>query len=274
VSGIQEKEQIPVGEVMMGNTVYPSYIFGAKIPGRIHTVKGFPCQDAFSYEFFENSHVVIAVADGLGSASRSDTGAQCAVESAVNEVMSLLGQGETDTCLLLHAGIKKARQTLVQLAAREICPLRDFACTILLILASRDMLGTAHIGDGAIVVRASGENKIVSAPENSEYVNVVVPLTSNSWEEALRMRESFGPVECIAVFTDGLQNAALKKTGDLYEPFNAFFNPLFSYSLNVEDPECARKEIQNLLSSQKIQGSSDDDITLVIAVLHKEEGGQ
>lgn len=249
-------------------TLSPPYIFGTKITGRGHRVKGIPCQDAYASELFFPSHLVIAIADGLGSAPRSDLGAHCAVESAVNAVTCLMAKGLTDSNLLLHEGIVNARKALFEKAALEICPVRELACTILLIIASKDGIAVAHIGDGAVVIKGSGIVRILSEPQNSEYVNVVVPLTSEDWEEALRIYSSIEPIECIAAFTDGLQNAALLKVNTAYKPFEAFFNPLFSYAIKIEDVNTAENDIKELLMSEKVQGSSNDDMTLVISVLN------
>jgi hypothetical protein len=257
------------GNCHMTSTVIPPYVFGSKTGGRGHQIKKIPCQDAFFTEVVLPSHVVTAVSDGLGSARYSDLGAQCAVESAVNTVTSLMAWGETDYHTLLKEGILNSRKALFEKAARVICPVRDLACTILIIIASRDGVAVAHIGDGAVVIKGSGTIRIFSEPENSEYVNVVVPLTSDDWEKALRIRVSHEPVECIAAFTDGLQNAALKKSDSTYTPFEAFFNPLFSYALQVEDPAAADGDIHDMLKSDKIGTSSDDDMTLVISVLNK-----
>jgi serine/threonine protein phosphatase PrpC len=165
----------------MTDTLSPPYVFGAKIPGRGHQIKRIPCQDAYYFEFFQSSHVIIAIADGLGSAHRSELGAQCVVESAVNAVTSLMAEGQIDSRQLLYAGIVSARNDLFKKAAMEICHVRELACTILLIIVSRDAIAVAHIGDGAIVVKGSGIVKIISEPENLEYANVVVPLTSDEW---------------------------------------------------------------------------------------------
>jgi L-aminopeptidase/D-esterase-like protein len=254
----------------MNSGLLPPYVFGAKTAGRGHQIKKIPCQDAFYSDFYQSSHVIIAVADGLGSASRSDLGAQIAVESAVNAVTSLMAQGETDNRQLLYDGIRQARNDLFKRAAEEICQVRELASTILLIIASRDGIAVAHIGDGAIVIKGSGFVRVISPPENSEYANVVVPLTSDEWEKALRVYESAEPIECVAAFTDGLQNAALKKVNSVYEPFVAFFNPVFSYALKIEDTDTAGRDLSELLISPKVRDSSDDDKTLVIAVLNNQ----
>ncbi len=53
-----------------------------------------------------------------------------------------------------------------------------------------------------------------------------------------------------------------------YKPFDGFFNPLFSYAIKVDDVAIAETDISDLLMSEKVRGSSDDDMTLVISVLN------
>jgi hypothetical protein len=252
---------------MKTNTLSPPYIFGAKVSGQLHRKNGIPCQDAFSSEIIQPSHIVIAVADGLGTAPLSDLGARCAVEAAVTTVSSLMAEDENDARFLLRSGFAAARRDLFKNAAREIRPIKDLACTLILVLATRDTVSVAHIGDGAVVVKTPGTIQIVSEPENYEYSNIVVPVSSNGWEEALRLNTSAGPVDCVAVFTDGVQNAALQKINLSYQPFEAFFNPLFSYAMQINDCMKAEEEISELLMSSKIGDSSSDDKTLVISVL-------
>jgi hypothetical protein len=243
------------------------YIFGAKVSGQAHRKNGMPCQDAFSFEIVQPSHVIIAVADGLGSAPLSDIGARCAVEAAVMTVSSLMAENENNASGLLKSGFAAARNNLYKNAAQEIRQVKDLACTLILVLATRETVSVAHIGDGAVVVKTPGIIQIISEPENYEYSNVVVPLSSKGWEEALRFNTFAGPVDCIAVFTDGIQNAALQKINSSYHPFEAFFSPLFSYAMQVDDCEKADDEISELLISPKIEDSSSDDKTLVVSVL-------
>jgi predicted FMN-binding regulatory protein PaiB len=71
-------------------------------------------------------------------------------------------------------------------------------------------------------------------------------------------------------FTDGLQRAALKKSAEGYSPFNGFCEPIFSFASEVSDIGEAEVEIAQLLSSKKLSDNSEDDKTLVIAVLGNE----
>ena len=95
----------------------------------------------------------------------------------------------------------------------------------------------------------------------------MIPITHDSWEENLKITQNIGDVICLAAFTDGCQRGVLIKKGDSYEPFAAFFDPLFLYGRRVTDTHRAGKEVSGLLSSQKLSEGFEDDKTLVIAIL-------
>jgi hypothetical protein len=48
------------------------YLFGASVIGPLHIQNDIPCQDAYVYEILSSGWGLIAVTDGLGSASKSD----------------------------------------------------------------------------------------------------------------------------------------------------------------------------------------------------------
>jgi hypothetical protein len=112
--------------------------------------------------------------------------------------------------------------------------------------------------------------RIISEPGESEYVNEVVPLTDKRWGESLRIVPKVSGVECVAVFTDGCQRAGLLRTQNGLQPYDRFFEPLFFYAQGLCDLKESEQDIRDLLASQKISEHSEDDKTLVIAVLKKE----
>lgn len=160
-----------------------------------------------------------------------------------------------------------ARAALEDLAVREDWPLRDLACTILVLVATAQEIATAHVGDGAVVALTGDGLEIASAPGESEYCNEVVPLTSPDWREALRVGVRSADVRGVAVFTDGCQRVALRKTAAGYEPHDGFLAPVFSYAAELADLAEGTAEIGNLLASAKLAAVSEDDKTLVIGIL-------
>lgn len=231
---------------------------------------GIPCQDAWAYALFESGLVVVAVADGLGSASRSDLGARTATDAAV-QAAGARGSGGSDEPGALgdiaRAAVRAAREALEDRAGREACELRDLACTLIVALLSGDRVAVAHVGDGAVVARCDGALRLASAPAPSEYANEVVPLTTDAWRESIRTQESVSDVRCVAVLTDGCQRAALaRRDGDLV-PFAGFFDPVFAFAQSLATLEEGEEELRALLASEKVCRNSEDDKTLVIAVL-------
>jgi hypothetical protein len=250
----------------------PPYVFGASVVGPLHVQKSIPCQDACAFESLPPESAVIAVADGLGSASRSDIGATEAVRVAVQTAKEMiLGQQIEESKLggVVRAAVASARKAIEDKAIEEQCSVRDLACTIIVVAIRGDSMTVAHIGDGAVVASTVDGLRIISPPGESEYANEVVPLTSKDWEESLRIVPLVTGVQCLGVFTDGCQRAALRKSADGLQPFDRFLGPIFSFAQELEDLAEGEEEIRALLSSQKICDNSEDDKTLILAVVKK-----
>lgn len=248
-------------------------MIGVSAIGPLHLTTATPCQDACAFEIISDGTGVIAVADGLGSAEFSDFGARHAVEAAVKAVKEMLctpANEEQNFKEIAKKAFYSARQLLETKALEYQCKLRDLACTLILVIMHDDITITAHIGDGAVIAKTKEGLDLISAPAESEYVNEVSPLTGKDWEDAIRIGRIDTCILALMVFTDGLQRAALKKSPEATIPFDKFCNPLFSFVeglSELEDLKEAKKDIKSLLLSKKVCDNSDDDKTLVIAIL-------
>ncbi len=83
-------------------------VVGAVVRGVAHERMGLPCQDAQDYRVLQGNILLIALADGAGSAAFSDQGAQCAVNEALHALAGSLESGlpednEGWQCLLREA---------------------------------------------------------------------------------------------------------------------------------------------------------------------------
>jgi hypothetical protein len=208
--------------------------------------------------------MAIAVADGLGSAAASEAGAKLAVESAIKAMTDASVEGIRSHEDIVRHAVAAARSALQDRAVVTPCELRDLACTLILAFFAHSQLAVAHIGDGAVVVQAEGQLQLVSGPGDSEFTNEVVPLTSTDWEKQVRIASLTSHIDSIAVFTDGCQRAAFRKSEKGLEVFDRFFNPIFAYARDVFDIAEGIKEIEGLLASKKLCENSDDDKTLVV----------
>ena len=223
--------------------------------------------------------VVVAVADGLGSAAHSDSGAQLAVKTAGETVERLLrppvgsnSESESPEATeslksAVRGGAEEARRGLEALAEDNGWELREVACTLIVLAARPRELAVAHIGDGAAVAETETGLVLVSDPGESEYANEVTPLTAVDWEQALRLAALTCPVRSVAVFTDGCQRAALRRDRDGYHVFDGFLAPLLSYASTVVSSTEGGEDVRRLLESEKMAANSEDDKTLVFGVL-------
>ena len=246
-------------------------IFGASVTGQLHIQSSLPCQDACAYRVLPSGVIVIAVADGLGSAPFSEVGARVVVEAAVAVTAEWLDSVAAPVASLensVRAAVAAGRKALDERSVAESCKLRDLACTLILAVMQEHGLGVAHIGDGAVVGEVEGSLRLISAPGESEFTNEVVPITSADWEEHLRIVSLPSRVGSIAVFTDGCQRAAFRKSEAGLEPFDGFFRPIFEYARDLTDLPEGVQELEALLNSSKICENSDDDKTLVIGVMN------
>src|SRR5712692_9506769 len=99
-------------------------IFGSAVIGPLHVQMNLPCQDACTFQSVPCGVGVIAVADGLGSASKSEVGARLAVHAAVNTALEFLGDPantETTPDAIVLTGVKGARRALEDRASEDQC---------------------------------------------------------------------------------------------------------------------------------------------------------
>jgi hypothetical protein len=238
-------------------------IAGAAVPGPAHLADGRPCQDRFAHRLVGCDGAVIAVADGLGSATHAEQGASIAVAAATEAAAVALTTTPSALEETARAGVAAARAAIEQAATTTRSALRSLACTLIVVAIHRDSVGIAQIGDGAVIVQGD-DLVLASGPGDAEYVEEVSPLTGESWQDEVRIAAHSG-VRALAVFTDGVQRAALRPVAK--DPHPQFFQPIFEHVRRVGDPMAAAPDLAALLAGAKLSEHSDDDKTLVIALL-------
>jgi hypothetical protein len=240
----------------------PWKCLGESIIGTAHVAAGLPCQDAHRLTVVEGVLVAV-VADGAGSASRADTGAQTACEFLRDAVCRTLAEGVKPERATVHGWFRGARAELERVAGLHQIDLRELACTALLAVVGREWAIFAQLGDGAIVL-PDGDGFIpVFWPEPGEYVNVSDFLTDPGVKEKLLVDVRTGSIEDLALFTDGLQRLALDYGTRRGHP--GFFAPLFGPLRSSDDPEKLREPLRNILGSPRVNARTDDDKTLILA---------
>lgn len=237
---------------------------GDSIAGRSHRARGVPCQDACRFCTM-GEWLVIAAADGAGSASHAEIGATVACDEFVRRIATL----DPETLLTrggMTALFSEVRRALFSEAERLNIRPREVACTVLLSVVGPTYAAFAQIGDGAIVIGQGDDYRTIFWPEPAEYANATDFLTDDLFSDLIRFEVVTSSVKEMAAFTDGLQRVALDFAAR--EPYPAFFRPLFNELWIAADPASLIEPFRNFLESDRVNERTDDDKTLVLAVRH------
>jgi hypothetical protein len=246
-------------------------VVGASVQGESHRRKGQPCQDAHHWNELEGGILVVAVADGAGSAACSEIGSVLAVEGAITTAATQLVAGVPATQEEWYQALQQifvsARAGVVEGAEELDLPVADLHTTLLVAIATPDHLAAGQVGDGAVVARLSDNTfQAFTRPMmiDQEYVNETNFLTSPSFLEHTQLLVQSIAVTGLALFSDGLQMLALKMPQA--SPHPAFFAPLLQLLAAAPERERAESQLHTFLLSPRIAERAADDLTLVLAV--------
>jgi serine/threonine protein phosphatase PrpC len=220
----------------------------ARTTGTSHLKIGAPCQDRFAC-FADEHGLVIAVADGAGSASRAEVGAQIAVTAAIEILRAYLSADVEDWRRCVVHAAHAARDAVLARAENDLEPPREYAATLLLLIATPSGGAALQLGDGVIAYRDQDGWAPLFWPQKGEYANMTRFITDDNAQDMWQIASL--PVQRLdfAVMTDGLEGLALHfATRSVHEPF-------FEVSTALE----------GFLGSPRITDRADDDLTLCIA---------
>ena len=248
----------------------------ASAAGSSHVRDGIPNQDAVDCRLIEigDSQVVIAaVADGAGSAPRSDEGSQVAVKAAVASIVDGINKRPAAAfskhlaTSLVRGAIKKAKNAVVRHGRKHRVPTRDLACTLIVAVASGRLVTAAQVGDGAVVAFNidNGAAHTLCAAHGGEYANETTFITSRARPHRIASvgHASGSDYDALALITDGLQNLALKMPER--EAFLGFWTPILKDLAQTGEPEAVPGRLQSFISSERVQSRTSDDVTIAIA---------
>ena len=230
--------------------VEPSWrCVAATATGTSHRERDEPGQDAFASAELDDGRVVIAVADGAGSAPLAAEGSRVAVDVAIAAITA--GAAMEDAFDAAACGLGEDADAR---SAR--------ATTLLVAVLGPDELSFGQVGDGYIVVREDDRYLVANAGGDREYLNETTFLSSSRWRDDLRVGSMpASAIDAVAVMTDGIQLVAIDLAAG--EPFSGFFDPLFRWAAS-DDADPA--ELAAFLASPRLAARTDDDVTLALAV--------
>ncbi len=214
----------------------------------------------------EETVLVLACADGAGSATLADEGAGIACQTITQLIFDACAQGlgidgiEQSLALQWYQAV---RERLEAEAAGRGVVVRELACTLLTAVVGRSAAAFVQIGDGAIVTLEEEEYRTVFWPQRGEYANTTNFLTAPDFEQSLEFRRHDGMVDEIALMTDGLQMLALDfARRKAHAPF---FRQLFLQLRNTTSADDLVVPFRDFLNSPRVNERTDDDKTLVLA---------
>jgi len=246
----------------------------ASVIGTSHEKTGGTCQDANDCQIHVSPGgekiLVVAVADGAGSAACGGEGAATTSRALLGLMVGHLDSGRAveevsvDTVRSWITAIQNLLEEEAKAVSRER---RDFACTILGIMVSDSCAACLQVGDGVIVLADSEEHAYghVFWPDRGEYANTTHFVTEDDAVEHLQFESVKRRIVEAALLTDGLQTIALNyQQRTAHEPF---FKGLFA-PLRAAEEGCSRELSESLaafLASPRVNEKTDDDKTLVLA---------
>lgn len=162
---------------------------------------------------------MLCLADGAGSASHSQYGAQAVVDEGcavfVEEFVAYAANSDGARVKVDLLGRLTAK--LAAVAERHEVSPDDLASTFLCVAASGDTFIGAHVGDGVVGYLKDGTLRVISGPDNSEFANQTTFVTSSRALESMRLfRGSLEEVSGFIIMSDGAGESLFDgRTGQL-----------------------------------------------------------
>jgi hypothetical protein len=139
---------------------------------------------------------------------------------------------------------------------------------MVLVMASQDEVVTAHVGDGAIVAHNKNDAAwtVLSEPHHGEYASTTYFVTDDP-QPALRIGRHPNQFDALAAFSDGIENLVIDSATGVPSAgfFNAMAKPLYASNVIGRD-NALSKSLAAFLASDRLNGRTDDDKTLIVAV--------
>jgi len=249
-------------------TTSPWRVVGASAVGTSHTKFGTPCQDAFDYQVLPTGVLLIALADGAGSANNAHEGSQLAVETAIKTINTQLQtdipNSKAEWQTVIKYSFETTRTALIEHASTSQIPLREYATTLILVILTDKWSVGGLIGDClAVTLNEEEELVVLCVPQKGEYANTTNFITQDNALDQLQIEAKADPEMGVAVFSDGLQSLAVNLVQN--KPHAPFFTPLFAFTAAIKDDTSAEQQLAEFLNSDRVNERTDDDKTLVLA---------
>lgn len=234
----------------MWNTVH------CAVRGKSHIKEDIPCQDK-TYALESEEGYVIALADGAGSARLSQYGAEYVTKSVCESLMKDFDVyfSEEDGVAIKRKIIHDLRNGLEEVASEQVCQIKDLASTLLVAAVNKGRYILVHIGDGVIGFLRDDELKVATQPENGEYANTTVFVTSADVLHSMKiLKGNLGTINGFVLMSDGTENSLYDKREKRLAPA---VKKLMKLS-QVMVKECLESELKDCFEEVVKEVTTDD----------------
>jgi len=144
--------------------------------------------------------------------------------------------------------------------------LREFAATLVAVIATESSSVLLHVGDGAIVLKSNDTWTIGSWPETGEYASTTFFVTDEAGPR-LRFHVPSQAIVAFSIFTDGIERLVLDYARkEAHAPFFERMIEPVGRAKGLGRDRSLSKALLNYLDSGPVNERTDDDKTLVLAV--------
>ena len=246
---------------------------GACSIGTSHVEAGGVCQDRAACRTMETPSgpvLVAVVSDGAGSARKAEAGATIVCTDLHRRIAGYFRGGGT----LANINAECAAEWLdsvrdrigVAASAASLRP-RDYAATLVCLIAGDERAVVVHVGDGAAVVRdgATGAWSVPSWPFHGEYVSTTRFVVDDP-EPRFEIVHVEASIDRFALFTDGIENLVLdqRKKSASAPFFERLLQPVAAWEGEGRSRKLSR-HLRAYLDGAQVCEGTDDDKSLILA---------
>lgn len=191
-----------------------------EVCGRGHKKVSMPCQDKTLFTNFNNVSL-IALADGAGSARLSHFGAEAVLKAAGEYITTKFDQ------LINNEDGKQVKVDLLNYLLEQLkilsqelkCEVKELASTFLMVAVKDNSFLICHIGDGVIGYLKHNELKIASKPENGEFANTTIFVTSKNAIASMKLfKGNINDISGFVIMSDGTAESFYNKKEEMLAP--------------------------------------------------------
>ena len=245
---------------------------GASAIGTSHIKANLECQDravCSTLETDEGATIVAVVCDGAGSAKQAARGASTACAEFRRRAGAYLRSGGKIAAIdsdLVADWIDSIRDRIGAAAQLSALTPRDYATTLVSLIANGERGVVIHVGDGAAVVRErhSQNWSVPSWPYHGEYASTTRFVTDDPRAE-FSLVHIASEIDRFAIFSDGIENIVLDHRERLAPPalFERLIQPVAIWH-GIGRSKKLSSQLRAYLSSEKVCEATDDDKTVIL----------